>query len=58
MKKPLKKFPRLTSDAEAEAFVEAHARAKTMAEFQGLLLGMEQARENREVVGAALPALR
>jgi chaperone BCS1 len=50
-------FP-CVSEFEAEAFVEAHARAKTMAEFQGLLLGMEQAHENREVVGAALPALR
>jgi mitochondrial chaperone BCS1 len=34
-------FPE-SSESEAEAFVEAHASAETMAEFQGLLLGLEQ----------------
>jgi chaperone BCS1 len=46
------------SEFEAEGFVEAHAGAETMAEFQGLLLGLEQTHGNRELVGAELPALR
>ena len=46
------------SEFEAEAFVEAHSWAETMAEFQGLLLGVEQSHGSREVAGAALPALR
>jgi mitochondrial chaperone BCS1 len=45
------------SEFEAETFVEAHAWAKTMAEFQGLLLGVEQGHGNRELDGAVLPAL-
>ena len=34
-------FPQ-TSEFEAEEFVESHRSAETMAEFQGLLLGMQQ----------------
>jgi len=46
------------SEFEAREFVEAHAWAETMAEFQGLLLGVEQAPGDRELGGAALSALR
>jgi len=45
-------------EPEAEAFVEANDSTKTMAEFQGLLLGLDQERENRELAGVALPTLR
>jgi len=56
----LRFFPE-ASEFEAEAFVEANRWAETMAEFQGLLLGLE--RHDRELGveksdGAALPALR
>ena len=34
-------FPE-ASELEAQAFVEAYCSAETMAEFQGLLLGLEQ----------------
>jgi len=50
-------FPE-SSESEAEAFVETYASAETMAEFQGLLLGLEQEEESWEFGGAALPALR
>jgi mitochondrial chaperone BCS1 len=46
------------SQFESKAFVEAHAWAETMAEFQGLLLGVEQRNGNQELSEAALPALR
>jgi chaperone BCS1 len=38
------------SEFEAEAFVEAYPWAETMAEFQGLLLGLEQERMSGELV--------
>ena len=38
-------FPE-TSEFEAEMFVEEHQSAETMAEFQGLLLALEEKREN------------
>ena len=44
-------FPE-ASEFEAEAFVESHSSAETMAEFQGLLLGLEQDKGQRELVGA------
>jgi mitochondrial chaperone BCS1 len=50
-------FPSV-SQFEAEAYVEAHGWAETMAEFQGLLLGVEQSHGSREAVEAALPVLR
>jgi chaperone BCS1 len=44
-------FPE-SSESEAEAFVEMYASAETMAEFQGLLLGLEQA--SWELAGSAI----
>ena len=40
------------SEAEAREFVEASRSAKTMAEYQGLLLGLEQGRGNLELVAS------
>ena len=37
-----KRFFPSASETEAVVFVERHGRAATMAEFQGLLLGLEQ----------------
>jgi chaperone BCS1 len=37
-------FPE-ASMAEAQLFVESHPQAQTMAEIQGLLLGLEEARD-------------
>lgn len=48
-------FPE-ASKSEAEAFVDMYRSVETMAEFQGLLLGLEQ--DSWELSGAALPALR
>src|SRR5882757_3156429 len=48
-------FPE-ASEFEAKGFIETCRSAGTMAEFQGLLLGLEQ--ENLELGGAALPLLR
>jgi len=48
-------FPE-ASEFEAKGFIETCRSAGTMAEFQGLLLGLEQ--ENLELGGAALPSLR
>jgi len=45
-------FP-LASQAEAQIFVASHAHAETMAEFQGLLLGLEET-QNKGDVQAAL----
>jgi chaperone BCS1 len=45
-------FP-ASSDFEAQEFVEAHRSAATMAEFQGLLLGIEQERLATTLVAAA-----
>ena len=42
-------FPEV-SEFEAETFVETYSSAKTMAEFQGLLLGLEQERTSCELV--------
>ena len=42
---------------EAEAFVEANRSAETMAEFQGLLLGLER-EQGSWLDGAVLPVLR
>src|SRR4029077_16344504 len=50
-------FPSV-SQFEAEAYVEAHAWTETMAEFQGLLLGVEQGNGNRELIEETLSALR
>jgi chaperone BCS1 len=44
-------FPEAT-ELEAGAFVEAHAFAETMAEFQGLLLGLERESEDFDLVFA------
>ena len=50
----LRFFPR-ASPAEAEEFVAANRSAETMAEFQGLLLGLDQERpgdfRDREFLG-------
>jgi mitochondrial chaperone BCS1 len=46
-------FPE-SSESEAEAFVEMYASAETMAEFQGLLLGLEQEQASWELVGSAI----
>jgi len=46
------------SECAAREFVEAHSWAETMADFQGLLLGVEQVHGNGELGGAALPRLR
>jgi mitochondrial chaperone BCS1 len=37
-------------ESEARAFVETYASAQTMAEFQGLLLGLEQERVEAELM--------
>jgi chaperone BCS1 len=42
-------FPEV-SEFEAEAFLEANRSAETMAEFQGLLLGLEHERTSCELV--------
>ena len=44
-------FP-LASEVEAELFVETHRSAETMAEFQGLLLRLEQDEALPELVEA------
>jgi chaperone BCS1 len=49
-------FPE-ASDVEAMEFVEASRSAETMAEFQGLLLGLEQGREVTEPAREAISAL-
>jgi chaperone BCS1 len=41
-------FP-LSSVAEAQVFVASHGHAETMAEFQGLLLGLEETQNNGDV---------
>jgi chaperone BCS1 len=46
------------SESEAREFVESSRSAETMAEFQGLLLGLEQGRERQELVEAAVPELQ
>lgn len=50
-------FPE-ASEFEAREFVESSRSAETMAEFQGLLLGLEQGRERQELVEAAVPELQ
>jgi mitochondrial chaperone BCS1 len=45
-------FPE-SSESEAEAFVETYAAAETMAEFQGLLLGLEPEQGSWKLVGSA-----
>jgi mitochondrial chaperone BCS1 len=50
-------FPQ-ASECEARAFVETCRSSKTMAEFQGLLLELEQDHESRELIGSAPPLLR
>ena len=50
-------FPE-ASEVEAREFVEASPSAETMAEFQGLLLGIERGRRSWELEGAAVPALQ
>jgi mitochondrial chaperone BCS1 len=47
-------FPE-ASESEAREVVESSRSAETMAEFQGLLLGLEQGRERQELVEAAVP---
>jgi hypothetical protein len=42
------------SRSEAEAFVEMYAAAETMAEFQGVLLGLEQEQASWELAGSAI----
>jgi mitochondrial chaperone BCS1 len=42
-----------SSESEAEAFVEMYAAAETMAQFQGVLLGLEQEQGSWELVGSA-----
>jgi chaperone BCS1 len=44
-------FPEAT-EIEAQEFVEAHSSAETMAEFQGLLLGLERESEDLELMFA------
>ena len=46
------------SEFEAKAFVEMHRSVETMAEFQGLLLGLEREHESWELSEAAVSALR
>ena len=50
-------FPE-ASESEAREVVESSRSAETMAEFQGLLLGLEQGRERQELVEAAVPELQ
>lgn len=45
-------FPE-SSESEAEEFVETYASAETMAEFQGLLLGLAQEQGSWELLGSA-----
>jgi mitochondrial chaperone BCS1 len=47
-------FPQ-ASEFEVETFVETYASVETMAEFQGLLLGLEQ--DSWELSGPVFPAL-
>jgi mitochondrial chaperone BCS1 len=49
-------FPE-SSEFEAQAFVESSCSAETMAEFQGLLLGLERGNECWELNQAEIPAL-
>jgi chaperone BCS1 len=44
-------FPE-SSESEAETFVETYASAETMAEFQGLLLGLAQEQDGLELLGS------
>jgi hypothetical protein len=53
----LRFFPR-TSPAEAEEFVAANRSAETMAEFQGLLLGLDQDRPGDVMDPEFLDAVR
>jgi mitochondrial chaperone BCS1 len=53
----LRFFPE-ASESEAREVVESSRSAETMAEFQGLLLGLEQGRERQELVEAAVPELQ
>jgi len=46
------------SKSEAQEFVKEYRLAETMAEFQGLLLGLEQERGNWETGAEAVPSLR
>ncbi len=46
------------SEFEALEFVESSRSAETMAEFQGLLLGLEQGHKNWEMSAVEVPALR
>jgi mitochondrial chaperone BCS1 len=50
-------FPQ-ASEFEAQAFVELNRSAETMAEFQGLLLGLEQKQRSRELGEVSFPVLR
>ena len=50
-------FP-AASEVEARELVEISRSAETMAEFQGLLLGLEQPGEKLELAGVIVPALR
>jgi chaperone BCS1 len=50
-------FPE-TSEFDAREFVEGSRSAETMAEFQGLLLGLEQRREKADLAEAMVSALR
>jgi chaperone BCS1 len=50
-------FPQ-ASEFEAQAFVEAYCSAETMAEFQGLLLGLEQGHRGWELEKVAVPVQR
>ena len=50
-------FPGVT-EFEAREFVETCGTAETMAEFQGLLLRLEQRWESRESADSAIPVLR
>ena len=45
------------SELEAQIFVETSHAAETMAEFQGLLLGLEQQQNSWELSEAALPVV-
>jgi chaperone BCS1 len=50
-------FPE-ASEFDAQEFVEGNRSAETMAEFQGLLLGLEQGHATWEFAETAVPALR
>jgi chaperone BCS1 len=45
------------SELEAQAFIEASRSAETMAEFQGLLLGLEQQQSSWPLSEVSLPVL-